>query len=221
MAIRYFALIGDLTRSRRKAERALLAEHIEAMKRQVNDRFAHAFVAPLETTRGLDEVSSLLQRPAHAFDIVSSVNLLLWPATFRFALGEGTVDVWGHSGRASDMDGPAFHHAADALTRGRNKNLLFSVKVQDLSPGLGDLLEAAASLHHAVTHDWTANIARTIQLYRPGTGETPTQEQVATQLGQTQQAVSDAVRRGHLTELTSIEYAVRQVLSSYASSPDS
>lgn len=214
MTTKYFALVGDLTKSRKQTGRRLLAEQIEDVILLVNEHFAQDLLAPLETTRGLDEVSSLLREPTHAFDIVRSVNLMLWPATFRFGLGEGTIDVWGHSGRASDMDGTAFHRAADALERGRKSDTLFSVNIHSLPHETEGLIEAAGRLYQAVMRDWTASSARAIRAYRPVARqtETLTQGQVAARLGQSQQAVSDAVRRGHLEELTSAEGAIRQAL---------
>jgi hypothetical protein len=214
MMAKYFALVGDLAKSRKQTERPVLAEQIEEVIRLVNDRFAQDFLAPLETTRGLDEVSSLLKEPIHAFDIVRSVNVLLWPATFRFGLGEGTVDVWGNNRRASDMDGPAFHRAADALERGRKSDTIFSVDMYDLPHVTTSLIEASGRLYQAVMRDWTASSARAIRIYRPVDRQagTLTQERVAAHLGQSQQAVSDAIRRGHLEELTSAEDAIRLAL---------
>lgn len=214
MTTRYFALVGDLTKSRKQSNRSALAEQIEDVIRQINERFASNFVASLETTRGLDEVSSLLQEPTHAFDIAFAINLSLWPAMFRFGLGDGDIDVWGKSGRASDMDGSAFHHAAEALARGRSRDIPFSINIQGLPNAAGSLIEAAGVLHQAVMRDWTSKSADVIRIYRPLSGENPTQEQLAARLGQSQQAISEAIRRGHLSELTLAQDTIRVVLGS-------
>lgn len=212
----YFALVGDLVKSRERPNRSALAEQIEDVIREVNRLFAHDFVAPIETTRGLDEVSALLHAPDNAFDIVYSVNLLLWPAMFRFGLGSGGIDVWGQSGRASDMDGPAFHHAADALARGRHNGIPLSVNIHLLQTATERLIEASGILSQAVMREWTPKTARAIRTYRPISGASPTQRQVAAQLGQTQQALSEAIRSGHLRELTVARTAIQSALSSHA-----
>ncbi len=199
-------------KSRRQLNRLTLANTIEDNIWLINKRFAPNFVAPLETTRGLDEVSSVLQEPTHAFDIAFAMNLSLWPAMFRFALGEGDIDVWGKSGRASDMDGSTFHHAAEALARGRSRDIPFAVNIQGLPHAAGSLIEATGVLHQAVMRGWTSKSAEVIQIYRPLSGENPTQEQVATQLGQSQQAISEAIRRGHLSELALAQDTIRLVL---------
>ena len=214
MTTKYFALVGDLIKSRMQSNRSALAEQIEDVIWQINEHFAPDIVAPLETTRGLDEVSSLLQEPTHAFDIAFALNLSLWPAMFRFGLGDGDIDVWGKSGRASDMDGSAFHHAAEALALGRDRDISFTTNIQGLPHATQSLIEAAGVLHQAVMRDWTPKSAEVIRIYRPLSGENPTQEQVAAQLDQSQQAISDAIRRGHLSDLTLAQDAIRLVLGS-------
>lgn len=213
---KYFALVGDLVGSRKQPSRSNLAVQVEHVLHTVNHHFRPVFLAPLETTRGLDEVSALLHEPDRAFDIVYFVNLLLWPAMFRFGLGNGTIDVWGSSGRASDMDGPAFHYAADALDRGSHEDILFSVNLHLSRTDTEHLIEASGILSQAVMRDWTPKIARAIREYRPLNGASPTQKQVAAQIGQSQQALSQAIRSGHLSELTMARNAIQHALSSCA-----
>lgn len=212
----YFALVGDLIKSRKQPNRLALAKQIEDVLQKINRLFAKDLVAPLETTRGLDELSALLRTPDHAFDIVYSMNVLLWPSMFRFGLGSGGIDVWGDDGRASDMDGPAFHLAADALARGRHGDTPFAVNIHALSDTTQNLIEASGQLSQAVMRDWTPKTARAIRTYRPISGASPTQKQAAAQLGHSQQALSEAIRSGHLHELTVTRTAIQSALSSNA-----
>jgi len=125
-----YALIGDLVQSRREHQRAALAQQIEHALRTANEQFITDWIAPLETTRGLDEVSSLLRTPRHAFDAAMTVNLHVWPARFRFALAHGSVDVGDPGDPASDFDGPAFHRAADSLDRTRRQRKPLAIDIR-------------------------------------------------------------------------------------------
>ena len=56
----HYALVGDLIESRKAPARRELAANVEAALAGLRERFAGAWVAPMVTTRGLDEVSSVL-----------------------------------------------------------------------------------------------------------------------------------------------------------------
>jgi len=207
------ALSADLLSSRAASERRQLAARIEATLAAVNEAWRGHWVAPLESTRGLDEVSGVLATRRPAFDVVTTVNVALWPHRFRFAIADGTLDVVGERGRASDMDGPAFHRTADALARARRDGLPMALALAHGDATELRMAEALAALHHTLVAGWTPTIARAIQLHRPPGGPALTQAEVARELGNTQQAVSDAHRRGHLKTLVQAEDALRAWLA--------
>ncbi len=114
----WFVLVGDMIHSRAIRERHKMAQRVEAQIRLVNRRWRGAWIAPLTTTRGMDEISGVLREARPAFDIVVFLNSALHPARFRSALASGAVDVAPESGDAAAMDGPAFHRAAAGASQG-------------------------------------------------------------------------------------------------------
>src|SRR5437899_7796707 len=125
-----FVLVGDMIRSRAVRERRKMAQRVEAQIRLVNRRWRDAWVAPLTTTRGIDEFSGVLREARPAFDIFVFLNAALHPARFRAALASGTVDVAAQSRDAASMDGPAFHRAADALAQARRRGQPFAIAIE-------------------------------------------------------------------------------------------
>lgn len=210
-----YALVGDVVASRKEPDRAELGRRIEAALARVNARHARAWIAPLETTRGLDEVSSLLRHPGAAFEVVAAVNVMLWPARFRFALAGGSIDVGDVGDHAADLDGPAFHRAADALARAREERRPLAVSLDALSPEVSRLLEETAHLHHAHLR---AATARGIEIMRHARGlltdgPPPTGREIAEVLDVSPSAVSQALTRSHHGEMVAAEEAITALLA--------
>ena len=211
-----FVLVGDMIRSRAITERGKMAQRVEAQVRLVNRRWRDAWVAPLTTTRGMDEISGVLRDARPAFDIVVFLNAALHPARFRSALASGAVDVAPKSGDAAAMDGPAFHHAADALAQARRRGLPFVAAIEGAPLEVCGLVEATAKLHDVVSSSWTSREAEAVHIYRL----VGTQAAVARRLRITQQAVSDALSRARFSELAVAEDAIRAWLQQVAVTSD-
>lgn len=209
---RVVAVSADLQSSRQVEGRGALAHLIETTLETMNRVFREDWIAGLQTTRGIDEVSGVLACRRHVFDIVAAVNVALWPHRFRFAVTDGTLDVVGSS--ASDMDGPAFHRAADALQRAHEGGLPLAIEFEKTPPAQARLAEAAADLHHGLMTGWTDKVAEVARmLHRPPGSERRTQTAIGVELGKTQQAVSDLVRKGSLESLERSERALRAWLA--------
>lgn len=239
------ALVADMKASRRQADRVGLAERVEGVLGEVNRRFRPFLQAPLETTRGLDEVSAIIHGTCGggggrgggesiAWAVAVLVNVGLWPVVMRFGVGRGVLDVGKQSTRAGEADGPAFHRAADALARCQEEDGTFRLNhgafTEMPGPGVA-LIEAAADAHAALMAGWSPGVARVQQeaqlhllkhvlwdrVWPEGDRPMPTQAEVAASLGVTQQAVSAAYRRGKGRLLEKIEAAVDRYL--YESPP--
>ena len=211
-----FVLVGDMIHSRAIRERRKMAQRVEAQIRLVNRRWRGAWVAPLTTTRGMDEFSGVLRDARPAFDIVVFLNAALHPARFRSALASGAVDVAPESGDAAAMDGPAFHRAADALAQAQRRGLPFATAIEGQPREACGLVEATARLHDVISASWTNREAEAVHLYRL----VGTQAAVARKLRITQQAVSDALSRARFSDLTVAEDAIRAWLQQAAAATD-
>ncbi len=210
----FFVLVADLVASRRALRRSDLAVRLETCLRQLASSVD--WRAPLMSTRGLDELSGVLHCPQAAFDVMHAVNLVVWPQRFRFALAAGTLDVGLASTVAADMDGPAFHRAADTLARVRRERLAVGFDLPGIGAAQMRMAEALAGLHQAIVEHWTTAIAATVAAYEQPCGkvdaQAATQAQAARRLGISQQAVSAALRRARVAELVVARDALRQWL---------
>lgn len=206
-----YTLVGDLVASRQIHKRASVAAQVERAIQTVNGRFATLWIARMETTRGLDEVSAVLETSGPAFDVIVAINLHVWPAQFRFALADGRLDVGRQGDRAGDFDGPAFHRASDALKRARTEKRPLALNLQGVDTGVLRLVEETAQLHHIIMASWTPRAAEAVHLVREpaSDGDNLTQEEIATRLNISQPAVSKRFRQAHHSELVASEAAIR------------
>lgn len=202
----FYVLVGDLVASRRAPARRSLTQRLERALADSAQRFP--WQAPLMSTRGLDEISGVLSQPSTAFDVCVALNEALWPQRFRFALACGAIDVAPGSAVAADMDGPAFHRAADALSRGRATDLPFTLAVPPAQPAACAMAEALGALHGTLMRQWSPGAARAVEALRHG----GSQSAAAAALGITQQAVSGALARAHQRKMEAAQAALRNWL---------
>jgi len=177
---------------------------IESTLTELNDRFRDDWHAPLVTTRGLDELSGVLRRPRHAFDVMVRVNETIWPNRFRFAMASGTIDVAEHGGDAAAMDGPAFHHAADALRRAADQNIPLALNMVEIAETHGAVAESLAGLYGLIVSRITPARHRVLTAYR----KLRSQRAVGHKLGISQQSVSEAMGKVHAREFFAAEAAL-------------
>ena len=205
---RAVVLVADLVTSRRVANRAALHERLQRSLEGLEADKA-AWVAPLVPVKGIDELSGVLAQPARAFDLALKVNLAVWPERFRYALAEGAIDVAFETRRAPAMDGSAFHRAADALARARSEGLPFTLSAVELGTASRDSVEALLALHAQLMRQWTPREAEAVLAYR----RHDNQSAAAQELGVSQQAISDALKRASHPLLVRAEDAARARLA--------
>lgn len=208
----YYVLVGDLVSSRSIPNRPQLGERIrtalsEMGKSGIADEI---WLAPPVTTRGIDEFSAVFRRmPRPAFDVVVDLAMAIWPCRFRCAIGYGIIDVGLASRNAGTMDGPAFHHAADALERARRHRRTLALGI----PACGSeitLVESLAQFHAVTMAGWSESEFAAVRARRYARCQTD----AARVLGITQQAISDALRRAKFQVLTDAQNAIREWFAS-------
>lgn len=204
-----WVLVADLVGSRRVADRAGLARRLEQSLRELPGRTgADAWIAPLTSVRGIDELSAVLRRPGPAVAAKLLLDVALWPHRFRFALARGDLDVGLDSGRAEAMDGPAFHRAADALERVRAERRTLALAVDSWPEEVARAVEAAVALHDAVVDTWTQKRARVVDAAlrlreRRGEGR-GLQSALALELGVKQPTISQHLAKAHWREIEAL-----------------
>ena len=205
----WIAVIADLQGSRRIEEPKQFAKRLALALRVIGERFEDEWRAPLMMTGGLDRLSGVLKHPQHGFDVAVDLNLRVWPERYRIAVAAGPLHVGMNTRRAAAMHGPAFHHAAVALDRGRTNDLPFAIDLGAELRAECELAESMARLHGVIMEGWTKARARAATLYR----ELGRQQEVAARLGISQQAVSEALAGAHHGRLKAAEKAMRTWMS--------
>jgi len=209
-----WAMVADLEQSRLVENRPALAQHLEEVLAQLRSLAEpgnqmvrgprlqpEAWLAPLESVRGLDELSGVCRQPGPALGAAFHLTLALWPHRFRFALARGPLDIGLETGQAGAIDGIAFHRATDALARARKEKLPFAVAVPEWEEASQAAIEDALRLHRVFVIDWTKRQAQVVQAWY----RSETQQEVAHAVGISQPTVSESLDRAHAQELLALE----------------
>ncbi|RMH10241.1 MAG: hypothetical protein D6695_11735 [Planctomycetota bacterium] len=204
-----FALIADLEDSRQVTERRAFAGKLRSALGEIARAFPGQWMVPITNAKGIDELSAALIRPDCAFDVAVALNELVWPERFRWALGSGTIDIGLETGDAGNLDGSAFHRAADALRRAKAERLPFTLAIPGLEPGSQALIEAAALAHAEFMADWSQRQREFVHAAR----NSETQLAVAAQFHVSAQTVSQSLMRAGFGTMRRIEIAIHSRLN--------
>lgn len=206
-----FALSADMIGSRLVEDRpALRLKIAKSVLPRLVHRHENAWLAPLKFTRGLDEMSAVLRTPVPIMDIVAFLGTELWPVSFRFGVGVGTLDVGLRTGDAARMDGPAFHNAARALSTARDANLPLAFEWAGVPEVDLRLLEATVRAYRSITAGWTRAASKAVLANR----QHSTQKVAAEHLGVSPQAMSKALQRADVETIDLLEGAIGAKLKS-------
>ncbi len=180
-----YGLSLDLVKSRRVKDRAAFVLRLKKALAHAGQRFAGEWLKPPVISRGIDEVSAALKRPDHAFDFLVELNLALWPQRFRLGVGAGVIDI-GLRGDAADLDGTAFHNAAEAVRRAARDGIPFAIESPLIPVPQARVAESLALFHANTVADWKRRMHDAAMAYR----STGTQHDAAKKLKTSQQSVS-------------------------------
>lgn len=123
----YLALIGDICGSREVADRGELQLTLQNVLEELNRAHAPALASPFTITLG-DEFQALLVSAKPTWEMVAVIQACLYPVRVRFGFGVGTIETAINPEAALGMDGPAFHHARDAMTVLKKEGGLFLIE---------------------------------------------------------------------------------------------
>ncbi|MFS8639322.1 MAG: SatD family protein [Symbiobacteriaceae bacterium] len=205
--MRYWAVIGDLARSRRIRHRAEFQRRLETLLDQVNRRFTTGLVSRWVVTAG-DEFQALYVHPEGLVQAVHFLCEEIWPQRARFGVGYGGLAT-ALKDEAVGMDGPAFYAARAALEEAKRGRYLVRVAVA-LGPGRPRHPRDSYPMAGAVSDIWDL-VAKVVQgrhrseqavarWYR----ELGKQVLVAERLGISQGAVSKSLARGLYLETKNV-----------------
>lgn len=208
-----YVLLGDVVRSRRIDDREAFRERLAETCAALNDDYGESIDADFRVLKGIDEVGGVLSSLRSVYGIVRDLFEGLRPYEMRLALAHGSIDVEADSRDVARMDGPAFHRAAELLSGLEEGDLLFDMDARD--PTLDAALADEINLLLVVRQGWTDRQREVVEAYQRH-GE---QTAAARELGVTQQAVSDALRRSSWPLVDAIEERLASTLRRYDERP--
>jgi len=202
----YFAIIGDLVRSRKMADRAAVQVRFRKAVEDVNCAEGGArLTVPLKLTAG-DEVQAITRHPEALVDIMVTLSDALVPETFAWGWGYGelTTDLVED---VALLDGPCLHGAREAVESAK-KNSSW-LEISGFTEPSAQVLSAMMNLVGAIRSGWTARQAEVVRASRGRL-----QVETAEDLGVSPSTVSRTLSAAHAARVIEGEAAARALLRS-------
>lgn len=207
----YFAIIGDLVRSREMADRAAVQLRFRRAVEEVNQTVGDHLAVPLKVTAG-DEVQAVTDHPEALVDVMVALSDALVP--------EGLAWGWGYGELTTDLgddvsllDGPCLHRAREAVEAAKKRSSW--LEISGMSEPSGQVLSALMNLIGSIRSGWTERQAEVVRVSRGRL-----QIETAERLGVDPSTVSRTLSAAHASRVVAGEEAARALLRSLAGSPD-
>jgi hypothetical protein len=205
----YTVIIGDISGSKQLngTDRYQTQLFLKSAIVQINEEFNSYLEAPTTLTKG-DEFQALINEPRNAYEIIHTLQKMVFPMGLRFGIGVGSIYRMGGT-LPIEMDGPAFHQANRALELAKkHKTCLWLISGDDQ---LDPLINTIFQLISSIKLKWNE---RHYQLYWDYL-ELGTYKKVALRKKVTPQAICDVLNNSRATDVIQAEKNIRKVLDKY------
>lgn len=201
-----YVVLGDVVDSREIVDRAAFRETFTRAREEVTARYGSTFTAGPSVLKGIDELGAVLSSLEDLYDVAITLQNVLHPHAIRLAVASGDITV-GETETVAHMDGEAFHRATELLETIERDGLRFGLDTgtRPLDTAVAD--EINLLLH--VRESWTDRQREVAIRYE----RAPTQQAVATDLGISQQAVSNVLQSASWPLVETIEDRLRETLA--------
>ena len=112
--MQYYAIIGDIKRSKKIENRCEIEEKLKKILDNVNSIYNNDISAKFLITLG-DEFQGLLEITAPILEIIKYIQREIYPIKLRFGVGIGNVSTLINHEAAIGADGPAFYAAREMI----------------------------------------------------------------------------------------------------------
>ena len=203
-----YVVLGDVVDSRSIEDRAAFRETFATARRAVETTLGETLAAGPTVLKGIDEIGLVLSSLNRLYDLVITLQDALHPHQIRLAVARGPVDTTVTDSVAR-MDGEAFHRATDLLESIDADGLLFGLDAD--RPPLDTAVTDEINLLVDRRASWTDRQREIVTAYE----RTGVQHEVASELGISQQAVSDVLQSADWPLVETIERRLRKTLATY------
>lgn len=203
----YLAMIGDISGSRKTKDRAGLQTALEKAILSINKRMGQKLAARFVVTLG-DEFQGLLRAPSDVVEALIRLEEYLPSIDVKYGIGWGTLSTELKQ-KAIGMDGPAYHRAREALSRGKERGRWVTAS------GFGEegdmILNGIFGIIDAIRQGWTDRQRVTISKVR----QSKTQKEAAAALGVVPSVVSEALTAARYHAVREAEDALALLLAKF------
>lgn len=112
--MQYYAIIGDIKRSKKIENRCEIQEKLKKILDNVNSIYNNDISAKFLITLG-DEFQGVLEITAPILEIIKYIQREIYPIKLRFGVGIGNVSTLINHEAAIGADGPAFYAAREMI----------------------------------------------------------------------------------------------------------
>lgn len=205
----YAVVNADLVLSRHLTDRVAVQRRLMKLAHTLNSSFKSKLAAPFMITLG-DEIQGLLKESGDFPAIVSKVHGVFRPESVTIGVGIGGIAT--HlSPRVTEMDGPAFVRAREAVEVAKKKN--YEVVIMSGSQPVDDIFNTIYALLGGIQRSWTTKQWERVNLYR----ELESIELVANKTGVTKQAISADLKHTLWDRIIEVETRLPAIFSYLAS----
>ena len=110
----YFAIIGDIIKSRTSSNRYELQISLNQVLMELNEQYKNDMISDFTITLG-DEFQGVLKNPRFLLRMLDMIELELYPTEFRFGIGIGDITTAINQKLSIGADGPAYYNARDMV----------------------------------------------------------------------------------------------------------
>mgnify|MGYP005842706175 CR=1 FL=1 len=202
-----------MVHSKAVSEREAFGKRLQEVLRDLSERYAGSVYAPLVQSKGIDELSGIIQRGEVIPSILFDLAIALYPSEFRFGVARGEVAPL--SKVATEADGEAFHRAARALELAEKERRYF--KMDGVASRGAEIVQLLVHQSLSRIFSWPAATARAAR----EKWEHPElkNDELAARFEVSPQAISKKLRRSCLDELRESRRVLGGWFGTLSSSP--
>ena len=212
----FWAVIGDLKKSRELQDRNAVQKRIREILDDINKKYSEDIASKFLLTLG-DEFQGLLRSGDHILAMITEIKMRLHPVRIRFGIGAGEITTDINPEMALGADGPGYYYAREAIDRLKEKehkkkavraDIYVKMKVQKEKEEI--LVNTVFELMSSVEDGWTdrqRQMMWDMLRHRDGLQKT------ADRLGITQSTVQKALTAGNYYTYENAMESVERVLA--------
>lgn len=111
----YYSLIADIKNSKKINNRSIFQNKLNDILDRINNSYDDSVIASKFVITTGDEFQCLFYKPDKIFEIITKIELAMYPVKLRFAIGYGKIITNINKEQAIGSDGPVWWRAREGI----------------------------------------------------------------------------------------------------------